>query len=53
MIYVKLNDESYSYDVHSLIKAFYPESDVRIVQADEDIHSGDDTPEFSVYAGEE
>jgi len=53
VIYVKLNDESYSYDIHSLIKAFYPDTDVRVVPYEEDIHSGDDAPEFSVYAGHE
>ncbi len=51
MIYVKLNDESYSYDIHSLIKAFYPDESVRVVPYGEDIHSGDGAPEFSVYAG--
>lgn len=30
---VGLNDESFSYDVHSLIKAFYPEEDVKIIGA--------------------
>ena len=29
-IYVYIDDESFSYDVHSLIKAFYPADDVRV-----------------------
>lgn len=31
MITVHLNQESFQYDVHSLVKAFYPEREVRIV----------------------
>lgn len=31
MIIVQLNQESFQYDVHSLVKAFYPEQEVRII----------------------
>lgn len=31
MITVQLNQESFQYDVHSLVKAFYPEQEVRII----------------------
>ncbi len=30
MIYVKLNEDNFEYDIYSLIKAFYPKEDVRI-----------------------
>lgn len=53
MICIRLNDESFSYDIHSLVKAFYPAEDVKVVTGDEDIHSDSALPEFSVYAGAE
>ena len=36
MIRVILNSPGYSYDVHSLVKAFYPESDVKVLTDDTD-----------------
>lgn len=33
MITVYLDSQSFAYDVHSLVKAFYPEEDVRVVDA--------------------
>ena len=30
-MYVYLNSPGYSYDVHSLVKAFYPDEDIKIV----------------------
>ena len=30
MIEVKVNQESFAYDIHSLIKAFYPEEEVNV-----------------------
>ena len=30
MIYVKLNEDNFEYDIYSLVKAFYPKEDVRI-----------------------
>ncbi len=53
MICIRLNDESFSYDIHSLVKAFYPAEDVKIIRGAEDIHSDSTLPEFSVYAGRE
>ena len=53
MINVRVNDESFSYDIHSLIKAFYPAEDVRVLSTTGDAGSGDDTPEFLIYAGED
>ncbi|MBR6238682.1 MAG: coproporphyrinogen dehydrogenase HemZ [Lachnospiraceae bacterium] len=51
MICVKINEESYSYDIHSLIKAFYPAEDIKVVLNDEDLNSDSNMPEFYVYAG--
>ena len=42
---VFLNSQGYSYDVHSLVKAFYPEEDVKIITDD----SGYDNSALSVY----
>ena len=50
MICVRVNDESYSYDIHSLIKAFYPEEDIKITPMDTDKNSDSDMPEFLVCA---
>ncbi len=50
MLVVRCNDESYSYDIHSLVKAFYPAQDVRVITDDTDIHSDSDLPEFFIYA---
>ena len=30
MIEVKINDESFAYDIHSLIQAFYPGVEVQV-----------------------
>ena len=30
MIEVRINQESFAYDIHSLIKAFYPEEEVNV-----------------------
>ena len=34
MIEVKVNQESFAYDIHSLIKAFYPEEEVNVREKD-------------------
>ena len=31
MYIIKINEEKYEYDIHSLIKAFYPEEDVKVL----------------------
>ena len=36
MLAVKLNLANYEYDVHSLVKAFYPEKDVKVVPENEE-----------------
>jgi len=53
VICIRLNDESFSYDIHSLVKAFYPAEDVKVISGADDIHSDSTLPEFSVYAGPE
>ena len=50
MICVRVNDESYSYDIHSLIKAFYPEEDIKVEPFDTDKNSDSNMPEFLVCA---
>ena len=35
MIRVFTNKESFQYDLHSLIKAFYPEQEVKVIQEGE------------------
>lgn len=50
MIAVKLNEMKFEYDIHSLVKAFYPESDVKVVLAGEgEIDSGKGLPEIFLY----
>ncbi|MBQ5425875.1 MAG: coproporphyrinogen dehydrogenase HemZ [Pseudobutyrivibrio sp.] len=34
MIYVKLNEDNFEYDIYSLVKAFYPKEEVKIGTAD-------------------
>ncbi|MCR4830523.1 MAG: coproporphyrinogen dehydrogenase HemZ [Pseudobutyrivibrio sp.] len=40
MIYIKLNEANFEYDIYSLVKAFYPKQDVQI--GTEDAPSGED-----------
>lgn len=49
MILVKLNDSSFEYDVHSLVKAFYPEADVKVMKMED---SCNDYPFILVYISE-
>ena len=44
MIFVKCNEDNFIYDVHSLIKAFYPGEDVKVLTPDKE---GYDTERFS------
>ena len=30
MIIVTLNEDRYAYDIHSLVKAFYPEQEIKV-----------------------
>ena len=61
MIEVKINQESFAYDIHSLIKAFYPEEEVNIREKPEfteetplrmEASIGNEEIEFAVYENE-
>ena len=43
MIQVYTNKENYQYDLHSLIKAFYPEQDVKVSSVEQDNKQENDT----------
>ncbi|MCR5031387.1 MAG: coproporphyrinogen dehydrogenase HemZ [Lachnospiraceae bacterium] len=48
MITVTLNQDLYAYDIHSLIKAFYPECDVKVFTLSEkDLQPGEGEPSFT------
>ncbi len=50
MIAVKLNVLNFEYDIHSLVKAFYPEADVKVISdKDSETVSSDDYPSLSVF----
>ena len=60
-IEVKINQESFAYDIHSLIKAFYPEEEVNVREKTaftEDVPLkmaaviGEEEIEFAVYENE-
>ena len=64
MIAVKVSKDNFVYDVHSLVKAFYPGEDVKVfVQGEKDIKSdngleieivyGDDSSKIRIYEVEE
>ena len=40
MIYIKLNEANFEYDIYSLVKAFYPKQDVQI--GTDDVPTGED-----------
>lgn len=49
MIAVTLNEDKFAYDIHSLVKAFYPEQDVKVfVEGEKDLASDPDLPSFFV-----
>ncbi len=49
MIAVILNAEKYAYDIHSLVKAFYPDQDVKVfVQGEKKLESDDGLPAFFI-----
>lgn len=49
MIVVTLNEDKYAYDIHSLVKAFYPEQDVKVfVEGEKDLASDPGLPAFFV-----
>jgi len=53
MIAVVCNEEQYGYDIHSLVKAFYPAEDVKVYQEGEKEYSSDSNlPELFISFGE-
>jgi len=49
MLAVKINIHQFEYDIHSLVKAFYPETDVKVfVEGEKDEKSDRDYPEISI-----
>lgn len=49
MIVVTLNEDNYAYDIHSLVKAFYPEQDVKVfVEGQKELASDPGLPAFFV-----
>lgn len=46
MILVKLNELRFEYDIHSLVKAFYPGEDVKVAGKDSALASTDGLPEL-------
>lgn len=49
MLAVKLNIHQFEYDIHSLVKAFYPETDVKVfVEGEKDLVSEGEYPNLSV-----
>ena len=48
MIVVKINEAQFEYDIHSLIKAFYPGVEVKVLGWDTEAQSEEGMPEFEV-----
>lgn len=54
MIVVRLNKAEFEYDIHSLVKAFYPAEDVKVFEkGTKDLESTEGMPECSVLFGED
>jgi len=54
MIVVTLNEDKFAYDIHSLIKAFYPAQDVKVfVEGEKELTSDAGLPAFFVRFAEE
>lgn len=52
MLVVRIDIDNYSYDIHSLVKAFYPAEDVLVyVEGEKDLHSGELLPELFISMG--
>ncbi len=50
MITVTLNEDNYAYDIHSLVKAFYPEQEVKVfVEGKKDLAGDPGLPAFFVH----
>lgn len=53
MITVQLDREGFEYDIHSLVKAFYPETDVKVfLQGTKDLRSDPELPELVILRDE-
>ena len=53
MIVVKCNKNDFSYDVHSLVKAFYPAEEVKVFEEGEKSLSSDcNLPELFIFFAE-
>ena len=53
MIVVRLNKAEFEYDIHSLVKAFYPAEEVKVFEkGTKDLESSEGMPECSVLFGE-
>ena len=49
MIVVKCNKNEFAYDIHSLVKAFYPAEEVKVFEEGEKLLSSDENlPEFFI-----
>ena len=48
LIAVTTNTTGYEYDIHSLIKAFYPECDVRVIAESDKLSSDSESRERSI-----
>ena len=53
MIVVRLNQARFEYDIHSLVKAFYPTQEVKVfLQEEKELESSPDMPELRIEFGE-
>lgn len=54
MIVVKCSEDNFIYDIHSLVKAFYPSEEVKVfAMGQKDLISDDDRPEIMVSYGKD
>ena len=50
MLVVKCSEEQFIYDIHSLVKAFYPAQDVKVFkEGDKTLTSSDGLPELFIF----
>lgn len=48
MLVVKLNEMQFEYDIHSLVKAFYPGKEVKVLEKSAEKQSEEGMPEFEI-----
>ena len=53
MLVVKVNENQFDYDIHSLVKAFFPETDVKVLspEAESELYSDENLPCISIFFG--